>query len=85
MERLHAGDTPADSPVLDAWVVTTEDGRHLRVADDADRTRLWPTEAEAEAEARRAEAARAVAAEERAAAAEAEVERLRALLNQENT
>lgn len=75
MERLHAGPSPAYSPALDAWVVTTDEGKRLRIADDPDGARLWPTKDEAEAEARRA-------AEERAVSAEAEVRRLRALLDQ---
>ncbi len=84
MERLHAGPAPAYSPALKAWVVTTDGGKRLRVADDAEGTCLWPTEAEAEAEARHAETARADAAEGRAAAAEAELQRLRAQLGKDN-
>ena len=95
-ERLYAGDGPACSPILDAWlVVTTGDGQpRLRISDDSEGTRLWPTLAEAEAQARRAEAQarqveaqvresearRADAEASRADAAEAELRRLRALL-----
>lgn len=70
MERVHAGPTPAYSPALDAWVVVTDGGKRLRIADDAQGRRLWPTTAEAQMEARRGEAARA----------DAELARLRAQL-----
>ncbi len=53
--RVYAGDGPARSDALDAWVVVTEGGSRLRVSDDEQGERLWPTEAE---EARAAEAER---------------------------
>ena len=67
-ERLYAGAGPTYSPVLGAWVVVTDDGQRLRIAEDQAGVRLWPTQAEA--------------ADARARAAEAEVQRLRALLQQ---
>ncbi len=67
MEQVHAGNTPAYSTVLDAWVVTTDGGMRLRISDDADRTKMWPTHAEA--------------AESRVAEAEAEIQRLRGKLS----
>ncbi len=91
MQRIHAGDTPAHSPVLDAWVVTTNDGKQLRIADDADGTRMWPTRGEAaeeravaEAKARKAETETRKAETARADAAEAELRRLRAQLSKES-
>ena len=94
MKKIHAGDPPAFSPELDAWLVTTQEGHRLRVAHDAEGKKLWPTEAEAaaeraqaetqraETEARRADAEtrRADAETQRANAAQAEIERLRRLL-----
>ena len=73
MERLYAGPAPAYSPALDAWVVSTDGGDYLRVADDADGAQLWLTKDEAEAaqvevERQRAEAAREVAEAERSRA-----------------
>lgn len=85
--RVYAGDGPAFSRALGAWVVVTDGGTRLRVADDAAGEKLWPTRAEAErqrAEAERARAeaerVRADAAQERADAAQraAEAERARA-------
>lgn len=65
MRRVYAGDGPARSPELGAWLVVTEGGRRLRVADDEAGARLWPTEAEAAERARAAsEAARAEAERE---------------------
>lgn len=54
MERSHAGDHSAYSPVLDAWAITMDDERRLRIADDDRGEHLWLTQAEAaEAEGRR--------------------------------
>jgi len=82
--RVYAGAGPARSEELGAWLVVTDDGRRLRLADDSNGTSLWPTEAEAERAAKEAERAakeaeRAAKEAERAAkeAAEAEVTRLR--------
>ncbi len=87
LRRVYAGDGPARSEELGAWLVLTNEGMRLRLADDAEGTRLWPTEAEvawaAEEAARAAEeTARAELETERAAkeAALAEIERLRAEL-----
>jgi Uma2 family endonuclease len=46
--RADSGDGPFASATLGAFLVVTNDGRSLRVADDAAGARLWPTEAEAE-------------------------------------
>lgn len=66
--RVYAGEGPARSDALGAWLVVTRDGLSLRVSDDEDGTRLWPTEEE-EAERNRAamEAERAAKETERAA------------------
>ncbi|MFO0607801.1 MAG: Uma2 family endonuclease [Polyangiales bacterium] len=56
--RVYAGDGPAWSEYFRAWLVVSADGMLLRMADDEEGTRLWPTEAE-EAELARADAERA--------------------------
>lgn len=45
-ERQYAGDGPAHSPYLDAYLVVV--GDRLRIADDPEGARLWPTTDEAE-------------------------------------
>jgi Uma2 family endonuclease len=52
--RVYAGEGPARSPLLGAWVVATDEGRKLRVAEDEGATRFWRT-AEEDALARVAE------------------------------
>ncbi|MFO0609598.1 MAG: Uma2 family endonuclease [Polyangiales bacterium] len=85
--RVYVGDGPAWSAYFQAWLVVKGDGMLLRIADDEEGTRLWPTEAEvghAEAEQARsdAEQARSDAEQARAeaAAALARVAALEALL-----
>jgi Uma2 family endonuclease len=87
MRRVYAGAGPAPSDELAAWLVVTDGGTRLRLADDRDGTRLWPTTAEeqaryAEEQARRAEeqARRAEEQARRAEAAEHEIEVLRRML-----
>ncbi len=63
--RVYAGDGPVRSTELDAWLVVV--GDLLRVADDREGTKLWPTTAE---ERDRAEAERDRAAQERDQAAQ---------------
>lgn len=65
--RVYAGEGPAYSELLEAWVVVTEEGRRVRVADDEEGRALWPTAEEAQR-----------AAKERALA---EIDRLRAELS----
>jgi len=62
MVRVHAGDGPAYSEELGAWLFVTEGGV-LRVADHADGSGLWLTAEESEAAARREEAAARAQAE----------------------
>jgi len=58
MERVYAGDGPARTEELNAWLIPTEPCR-LRIADDKEGSQLWLTSAEQEAAARkRAESAR---------------------------
>ncbi len=45
--RVYEGDGPAWSEQLDAWIVVTDEGRRLRVADDRDGLRRWLTALEA--------------------------------------
>ena len=79
-ERVYAGDGPAYSEILDAWLIATDRGRRLRLAADREGQQLWLTEAEA-ASARATEAsARAERESARADAAEAEVRRLQKML-----
>jgi len=78
--RVYAGEGPARSEELGAWLVVTDARSRLRIADDPQGTLLWPTEAEFERAAKESE--RAAKESERTAreAAEAEVARLRAEL-----
>ena len=55
--RVYAGDGPARSDELGAWVVVTDGGRRLRIADDPSGGALWPTEAETERAAKERERA----------------------------
>ena len=73
--REYAGDGPAYSEELAAWLVVTDEGARLRIADDEAGAQLWPTEAEVERAAKETERARADAAE-------AELARLRAQLSE---
>ncbi|MFO0606047.1 MAG: Uma2 family endonuclease [Polyangiales bacterium] len=54
--RAYVGDGPAWSAYFGAWLVVKGDGMLLRIADDEEGTRLWPTEAE-EADAAKARVA----------------------------
>jgi Uma2 family endonuclease len=63
--RIYAGDGPTRSPFLGAWLVPTDEGRKLRVAEDEGVTQFWLTPEEAEREAK--DAALAAAKAERAA------------------
>ncbi len=45
--RVYAGDGPARSDELSAWLVVTDGGLRLRLADRPDGTDLWPTPEEA--------------------------------------
>jgi hypothetical protein len=53
--RVHAGDGPAFSKVLSAYVVPTAEGRKLRIADDPAADAPWLTAEEAERSAKEAE------------------------------
>ena len=68
-ERVHFGNEPVYSRVLDAWV--SAEGRELQISDDRGATRRWPTlvdEATLDAVAARAEAERSKAEAERSKA-----------------
>jgi Uma2 family endonuclease len=75
LTRIYAGDGPARSPLLGAWLVATDEGRKLRIADDQAATRFWPTKEEAERAAKEAERAAKEAALARVAELEAELRR----------
>ncbi len=49
MKRTHAGSGPAWSEEMQAWLLITDHGTRLRLADDRFGKHRWPTEAEAEA------------------------------------
>lgn len=52
MDCVYAGDGPAFSDELGAWLVVTDGRQMLRLADDREGVRLWPTEVEVQAAAR---------------------------------
>ncbi len=54
-ERVYAGEGPAFSPALGAWLFAVDEGRRLRIADDRDGTSWWHTAEEAERAAKEAE------------------------------
>jgi Uma2 family endonuclease len=66
--RVFAGDGPAYSEEMAAWLVVSEDGMYLRLSDDEEGTRLWSTEAEVAAQARQAMEAERAAKDEALAA-----------------
>ncbi|MSP26237.1 MAG: Uma2 family endonuclease, partial [Myxococcales bacterium] len=53
--RVYAGEGPVRSEAIDAYVVATDEGRKLRIADDAALTEWWLTAEEAERTAKEAE------------------------------
>ena len=71
--QVFAGKAPAYSEALGAWLVVTDHGTRLRIADDEAGERLWLTAREAERARAEAESARAEAERVRA-----EAERVRA-------
>jgi hypothetical protein len=77
LERVYAGPGPLCSPFFGAWLVVVEGGRTLRLSDDAQGWRLWPTAEETERAAKRAAEQRAEdeRAAKRAAEQRAEAER----------
>jgi Uma2 family endonuclease len=77
-QRADSGDGPYASETLGALLVVVDDGRSLRIADDAAGAHLWPTEAEAERAGREAERAATEAARAETEAARAEAEAARA-------
>jgi Uma2 family endonuclease len=76
-KQLYRGDGPCQSPELDAWLVVTDNGTRLRIADDRKGARLWLTAEEQERELAELERKRS---EKRAAELEAELKALRAEL-----
>jgi Uma2 family endonuclease len=74
--RTHAGDGPAPSRYLGAYLVVVKDGVALRITDDANATSFWLTGEEAERAAKEAERAAKEAALAQVAALEAALARL---------
>lgn len=75
--RTYAGEGPAFSPALGAWLVASDEGRKLRIASDEAATEFWSTAEEAERAAKEAERAAKEAALARVAELEAELARKR--------
>lgn len=50
--RVYAGDGPVRSQVLGASVVPVDEGRKLRISEDAEGTRMWRTAEETERSAK---------------------------------
>jgi Uma2 family endonuclease len=71
-ERVHSGDTPVYSQVLEAWLGV--EGRKLIIADDRAGTRPWPTLEEQATELSRAEVEQSKAEAERECALRLELE-----------
>lgn len=71
--RVYAGDGPAWSSAVEAWLVPVDEGRRLRIARDADATDFWMTGEEAERAAKEAERAAKEAALARIAELEAQL------------
>ncbi len=76
--QVYVGDGPAFSEELGAWLIVTDGGARLRVADDEQGERLWLTHEEASDARAEAERVRADASDARAAAIEAEFARFKA-------
>ena len=79
--RVYAGDGPARSEALGAYLVATGEGQLLRIADDEAATRPWLTAEEAERAAREAEHAEKEAERAQKEAALARVAELEAWLS----
>ena len=45
-QRVYAGEGPVRSEALGGWLVVTEGGQRLRLAEDEEGSRMWLTEAE---------------------------------------
>jgi Uma2 family endonuclease len=80
MRRTYAGAGPARSDELAAWLVVTDGGTRLRIAEDREGTRVWPTAAEELARRADEQASRADEQASRADAAEREIESLRRMI-----
>lgn len=72
-ELAYAGEGPAFSAVLGAWLHVVDEGRKLRVADDREGTTFWMTAEEQERAAKEQERAAKEAALARVAELEAEL------------
>jgi Uma2 family endonuclease len=55
LSRVYAGEGPAWSAELGAHLVVVDGGQKLRIADDTEGARLWPTHEEAERRAKEGE------------------------------
>jgi Uma2 family endonuclease len=73
-DRVHAGDGPAWSERLTAWLVPVQQGGLLRVSEDREGIHLWPTAEETERTAKETERAAKEAAHVEAQAAQAQAQ-----------
>ena len=80
--RQYAGTGPARSAYLDAWLVVTDSGSRLRIADDAAGSQLWQSAEEAEQAAQSALESERAALESERAAKEAALARIAELERQ---
>ena len=65
LARIYAGEGPARSPALGAYLVVVDEGQKLRIAEDAGASRFWLTPEEAERAAKEAALARVAELEAR--------------------
>jgi Uma2 family endonuclease len=79
--RVYAGEGPTFSRVIEAWLVVVDEGRRLRIAEDAAATRFWMTGEESERAAKESE--RAAKESERAAKESERAAKERALAEKE--
>ncbi|MBK8252598.1 MAG: Uma2 family endonuclease [Polyangiaceae bacterium] len=79
--QVYRGKGPFRSPEIGAWLVVTDGGMRLRLADDSEGTRLWPTAAEEKEQQRALAEQKRALADQRATALDAEVSALRAELD----
>jgi hypothetical protein len=75
--QIYRGDGPFHSPEIGAWLVVTNNGMRLRLADDPEGACLWLTVAESAELARRRAEQRTRELKDQIDALEAEIERHR--------
>lgn len=76
-QSIYRGSGPFKSPEMGAWLVVTDDGMRLRLADDREGTHLWLTAAERAEQERESAEQRTRELEGKLSALQAELDRLR--------